>query len=1021
MFEHSLTFDSPEYLLLLAVIPLLWWLGYRSLAGLGRWRRWLALGLRTLVALLIIFALADVQYQRKSDRLSVVYLLDQSLSIPAELREEMLQYVRYSLGTHAQSDRNDRYAVVLFGRDADVEVPLVDVNIPVGRVETLLDPEYTDLGTAIQRAQSIFQDDAAQRIVLVTDGNQNLGDAYREARAATDAGTSLWVVPVMLPPRNEVAVEKVDLPAGVRRGQPFEMRVVLNNDDPDPNGKAVKGKLRIVRRAGDREEPLSEQTVELPPGKRVFSISEKIDQPDFYTYIARFSPEDTNDDGMAQNNRATAFTHVRGKGHVLLIENWETPGKFDTMAQRLREKEIEVTVRGSDQLFTSLAELQRYDAVVLGNVSRSSGTDADNVASFSDDQIDMLVRNTRELGCGLVMIGGPDTYGAGGWNGTELEKAMPVDFQIKSTKVVPVGALVLMMHAGEMPKSNYWQKRISVESIKLLGNRDFCGMVQWNGRDQWLWGKDKGGMLRAGPNRKMMLARIDRMAIGDMPAFDGSMAMAAKAFAGLPPGEVAVKHMIIISDGDPTPPKASTIKALIQQKAKVSTVAVFSHGQVGSKTLQDIAKQTGGKYYAVNSPNALPKIYQKEARRVSRPLLYYPKPPVSPYEVTSHDILKGIDVESIPPVSGFVLTTIKENPLVETILRSPSPEMEKNATILASWTYGAGRSVALTTDAGDQWASEWTAWDGYDKLFSQMIRWAMRPSGDTGNYTVATDVRDGKTQIVITALDSEDEFLNDQSMTATVVSPDNKPMPVRIEQTAPGRYVGEFDSEQAGSYLVMVSPAAGQAPIRTGVNIGYSAEYRSQETNTTLLESLAELPAGAGPVGEFVTDGLTNTSVETAPNPFRFDLPPAVANQSIWPWLVVVGSCLFWADVFIRRVQINLDWLKPVWVKVSDFVLRRQTEAPVPETMSRLRSRKQEVGQQIASRKASTRFEDQETETQEQAPKDAPQATEASQSSLTAKPQPLEQESKEEEGTSYTERLLKAKKQVWRDRDKKQD
>ncbi|MEQ8837571.1 MAG: VWA domain-containing protein, partial [Lacipirellulaceae bacterium] len=163
MFEHSLTFDSPEYLLLLAVIPLMWWLGYRSLAGLGRWRRWLALGLWTLVSLLIVFARADVQYQRKSDRLSVVYLLDQSLSIPAELREEMLQYVRDSLETHAQSDRNDRYAVVLFGRDADVEVPLVDVNIPVGRVETLLDPEYTDLGTAIQRAQSIFQDDAAQR------------------------------------------------------------------------------------------------------------------------------------------------------------------------------------------------------------------------------------------------------------------------------------------------------------------------------------------------------------------------------------------------------------------------------------------------------------------------------------------------------------------------------------------------------------------------------------------------------------------------------------------------------------------------------------------------------------------------------------------------------------------------------------------------------------------------------------------------------------------------------------------
>ena len=50
----------------------------------------------------------------------------------------------------------------------------------------------------------------------------------------------------------------------------------------------------------------------------------------------------------------------------------------------------------------------------------------------------MLVRNTEELGCGLIMMGGPNSFGAGGWTNTELEKAMPVDFQIKSAKVVPV-------------------------------------------------------------------------------------------------------------------------------------------------------------------------------------------------------------------------------------------------------------------------------------------------------------------------------------------------------------------------------------------------------------------------------------------------------------------------------------------------------------------------------------------------------------------------------------------------------
>ena len=197
---------------------------------------------------------------------------------------------------------------------------------------------------------------------------------------------------------------------------------------------------------------------------------------------------------------ATAFTHVQGKGLVLVIENWETPGEFDYFVERLRKEGLEVVVQPSNRLFTSLPELQRYDTVILADVPRASGDDANNVSSFSDDQIKMLVRNTEELGCGLIMIGGPNSFGAGGWTNTELEKAMPVDFQIKSAKVVPVGALVLNMHASEIPQANYWQKVIAQEAVKALGPRDYCGLVYFGNSDQWLWGQ-------ADPQHVGMVAR----------------------------------------------------------------------------------------------------------------------------------------------------------------------------------------------------------------------------------------------------------------------------------------------------------------------------------------------------------------------------------------------------------------------------------------------------------------------------------------------------------------------------------
>src|SRR3954463_3084525 len=497
-----LVFNNPWNLLLLALLPVMWWFSFSSLSGLGRWRRLFALSLRSLVWMLLVAALAEMQYQRTSDKLTVIYLLDQSLSIPEARRNAMIDYVNASIRDQRKSEKGDKAGVIVFGKNAEVEVPPVDFNIQLGhQVESLLDREYSNLSNALQRAMSMFPHDAAKRIVLVTDGNQNVGDALAEARSVAEAGVSIDVMPVPLDRRSDIAVEKIAMPPDVRRNQPFEVRVVVNNAlDNTGAGHPIKGRVQIVRRAGEHTEVLVDDRQEIKPGKSVFPFRQNIDQADFYTYEARFVPDNPAEDGISQNNQASAFTHVQGKGLVLLIENAEQPGEFDHLIERLRHEGLEVVVQPSNRLFTSLADLQRYDTVILADVPRASGDDAASVASFSDDQIKMLVRNTEELGCGLIMIGGPNSFGAGGWTNTELEKAMPVDFQIKSAKVVPVGALVLNMHASEIAQANFWQKVIAEEALKALGPRDYCGLTSWNGTSQWLWGQSQGGLLHVGPN-----------------------------------------------------------------------------------------------------------------------------------------------------------------------------------------------------------------------------------------------------------------------------------------------------------------------------------------------------------------------------------------------------------------------------------------------------------------------------------------------------------------------------------------
>ncbi len=1020
MFSYHPTFAAPAYLALLLLLPPLWWLGYRRLAGLGRFRRWFAIVFRTAVVVLLVLAAADLQLVRTNSDLTVIYLLDQSLSIPQQQRAAMIQYVRDEVKLHRRN--KDRAGVIVFGGDAVVERPVWDDDVEMGNtIETPFDNQATNIAAALKLAQATFPEDAARRIVLVTDGNQNQGNAAQQAQAVAAAGIGVDVVPVRFHTRAEVAVERVIVPGDVRRNEPFDLRVVLSNNcdiGPGFNGN-VPGKLTITKIVDDQPvgKPWEEHVV-LPPGKSVFSSTQKIESANFYTYEAKFVPDRPEDDAMPQNNRATAFTHVAGKGQVLLIVSSE-PGKehqHDLLAERLRQQGLEVAIRPADRLFTSLADLQIYDTIVLDNVPRVTSDEV----GFSDEQIDMLVRNTQQMGAGLVMLGGPDSFGAGGWTGTKLEEAMPVDFQIKNAEVAPRGALVLVMHASEIPQGNFLQKLIAKEAIKALSSQDFCGVMQWNGNEIWIHG---GGLVEMGKSRFALMGAVDRMTPGDMPDFEPAMLLAEQGFAGLQNQGVAVKHMIVISDGDPGAPSNATIGRLRAMGVTISTVAVDAHGASESANMANIASAGGGKYYSVRqsqNAKALPRIFQKEARRVSRPLLYEQKSGFAVKQKTIHEMLTGVN--ELPPIKGYVLTSKKDNPLVETVLYATKPGGEDNTTILAGWNYGLGRAVAFTTDDGTLWTPDWPNRPVYDKVFGQIVRWSMRPSGNTGKFTTTFEPQEGRMRVVVTALDNKDEFLNFLTMTGTAVGPDLKnPIPLEMEQTAPGRYVGSFAARDPGSYFVTINPGRGMAPLRTGVTVPYSAEFRDRGPNEALLSQLAAVVPKDGPPGRTIENpqspelSLSPESLAKlhAVNTFRHDLPKASSSQEIWHWLLLLASGVFLADVFVRRVSVSFQWLPPLVTRGLDIILRRQPAPAQPQYIERLKSRKAEVTGQLEQIRAATRFE-----MPERPSSDAASLEELAPPPAAAPPggqQPAISPEKEEE--SYTERLLKAKKKAMEDRD----
>jgi Mg-chelatase subunit ChlD len=900
MLNTWVDFDAPQYLPILLILPVFWLIGRRSLRAFGTWQQKAVLWFRLTVAALIVFALAEPNWLTLIDRLTVLFVVDASDSIERQELAHALHYVN-AAARQRNADRGDRAGVVVFGGDAALEVPPLAHSWQLAKVESDCRPQFTNIEAALRLARVSIPADSAGRVVIVSDGNENEGLAMPQAAALLDKGVGIDCVPISYERKGDVRVDKVAVPAEVRRGTPFPLRIVLENLRPD---RTVTGKLRVTRTLGGRQELVTEEPVKLEPGKRRFSITQELTDSGISTYEARFIPDDAANDVHSENNVATGFVRVEGQGHVLVIEDAALSGRFDGFIHMLRRNEIEVTVRDTRRPFDNLADLQQFDCVVLADVARVAGEGAEDLTQFTDSQIHDLVQNTDHLGCGLIVLGGPNSYGAGGWAKTELEKALPVDFDIENAKIDAVGALMLVIDSsGSMsgPKLA-WSKAAAVAATKMLGKRDYLGIVSFDSEAHWIVPMQRNGV----PTRS--LARIDRLGAGGgtnmMPALEQGYRAIQKAPASL-------KHVVVLTDGQtPKEGYASLVSRMRRQGITTTGVAVGSDAD--RMLLADVAQRGGGKFYQVLSPRAIPRIFMREARRVAMPLVFEDKNGIAIQRVGESEVLTGIDAPP-PPTTGYVLTTLKQDPLVEVVLATPR-QVQANSAILATWQFGLGRSAALTTDIGERWATTWPAWGDYEKLMLQLVRWCMRGHDMNDRLAMSADANAGQINVVINALDQDDAHLNYLNLIGTAILPNGQSQSFPVEQVAPGRYTANLTAVEPGNYFLAVSGGLDTAPLRAAISVPATAELNDLFSYDGFLAELAEGKPRGGEPGRLIQSrgGIADTRGLLQTDVFRSGLAPAKSRDAIWPVVLVVASALFLGDVISRRVRFSLVWLPEI-------------------------------------------------------------------------------------------------------------
>jgi uncharacterized membrane protein len=896
---------SEAFFLTIATVWL-WWLFLAGATGLSPARANTALWLRLMMAAGFIVALAEPRAVRTSEILSVVYVVDVSDSVGQTAVDSALEFVARQV---SEKPAADEAGLVLFGAEAVVELP-PRITFPFdGVVTSQVRRDATDLAEALSLSAAMIPAENNGRIVLITDGTSTEGNVAKRLDELRARGISVDVLPINYQYENEVWVERLEVPQQVKLEQDYEASILVSSLGETTGTLILRENGRV----------LAKSEVTLRPGLNQYSLPIRVDQAGYYEYQAAIEVPDGKDN-LPQNNAAENFLFVDGTGRVLIVTAPEgDPREWQPLAESISRDGRIVEQRDAYGFPDSTLALMPYDSVVFVNVP---------VNAFVPAQLRALHNAVRDAGTGFLMVGGPDSFGPGGYHRTPVEDVLPVSMDIEQQDLLQKGALVIILHTCEFADGNTWGKRITNQAIRVLSSHDEVGVLvfdQENDAEQWLF------RLTPAASFPRLVTLVNRARIGDMPTFTTTMKM---ALAGLNQSDATIKRMLIISDGDPSAPTDQLLAAVEQAKITVSTVTVSPHGESDTTSMKRIADATGGTAYTPDNPAELPAIFVKEARTLKRSMIQ--EETISPLPGTPSSLLTSL--EKTPPLHGYILTTLK--PRAEPVLLAPNldtetstPSIAPPAPILARWKYGLGSTAAFTSDLTTRWGREWLQWEKFDSVISQLMTSLSRVR-KPAQLRLWTHISSGEAVIVA------EDFANDAQrpdggfaeLVAIVNGPDDFSATLRLQQVSPRRYEARLPLPGQGKYQVIAQGSDdGRTETATGgFIVSYSAEYLRFRSNPIMLNQIQERTGGQ----------LLNDS-SPADDVFGDRLPKS-SSRPIFDWLLISLAILLPIDVAVRRVHLD-------WSLIRGLLFRGDEGENETTTLGSLLATKQETDAQIES------------------------------------------------------------------------
>lgn len=853
-------FRAPLFLILLAAIPVLIFVQRRAHRGTAKWRKSAISFLRGTALLCAILALADLHRTHNEQRLAVVFLIDTSESIPSTQHEKALREINAAV---ARLKPTDRFGVISFATETAIlreirpKQDLPTVGSLAMSVEALPEQTFqrdgTDILTVLKRAIALLPDHYQRRIVLFSDGIHNVGGTpikdYLPLLSASDV--EILTIPLETI-KDAVQMVQLQLPTEVRKEQHFGINAVIETDGSIPNLNAT-----LYR----EDTPIDEFEWTLPSGRHVRPLlTEQISEEGSHTYRLKLNVTDE----IPENNQADAVVRIQDQPQVTVYAEGDLADTvpFKTV---LEENGFSVAVMSPTEMPTELVALQRSDVLILNNVPADA---------LSVEQQRHIENYVRDLGHGLVVIGGRRAYGPGGYTDTALERTLPVEMTPRERKDAVAIVFVLDI-SGSM--ANYIGARQKIQlaiegvrtGIRNLDEEDMAGILGFNTDVHRI------SDLTSDQNALIFAVSKLRPTGGTTKIKDAT----EKAYEMLKANAAKRKHIVLLSDGKSDGAESAFLELAAQiaeARIRLTTIAI---GDANRQLLTKVAEIGGGQPVFVENIQQLPEVLTEAVRETRRYIVQEPFQPV--IAVPNAPIVSGIGTP--PELQGYVSTTEKE--VSQVFIHS-----HKDESILAGWNFGLGKSIAWTSDVQPVWAKAWISWENFGKFWGQAVNWVLPATDTEVDFDLSVSFQYGVAQANI-----DTRTASQASYKLHVVTPDGTSESVEMQQQTPTRYSGTFQMSNSGAYIV-TAQREGDAHKRTEVlSLSYPAEYAEFEVDTALLKMLAARTAGI-----------------YEPTPTQITRPagiPIEKQVSLARVLLVVAVLLFVLEMILRRFSITNRYL----------------------------------------------------------------------------------------------------------------